>query len=318
MERTFSRGLRYLGAGVLLSELAIMQIGFGFTSNLTAWAATAALNIVGSLLLLVYRVVRGLSFRKLDGAMWVAIGRVAGSNTLIGAAYIIAVQEVGLGVVAAISAVGPLAVNLIDMLLSLRKRNPVPVRAWARKHLMIRLLALAGVLAVTDPFDGTVNAKGLAWAVVCAACFWNYVKMTFGRMREKGRVGEGLALANLFCMPLTAVLVIPFGGWESMSWHVLLFGGLVAGALVLAIPAILQEQATRMGVTEDLGSVLYCFDTPIAVLVGLTGAGLGWLADVQRPTGWVLAGMLLVLIASLGSVRLGDKPKGATGRSGRR
>ncbi|MES9602404.1 MULTISPECIES: DMT family transporter [Actinomadura] len=317
-----SRRIRLVGGGIIVAELAVQQTGFAFTSTLPALAAALVVTLVGSFALASYVGKRhGLGIREFDAPMWKLVARLAFSNTLIGIAYIFAVQKLGLGPVAAIGALGVLSVGLTDVWHSISADQPSPVKAWGWRQLGLRGLALLGVLVLTEPWLGEIDLVGLAWAVAAAWCFWNYIKVVFGGLaaleaaqnetngEDSALVKQGLAVANLLSVPSMALVVLPFGGWgELFSDFVPTIGwGAVAGLLILFVPALLQAAAAGK-VSDRVTGVLYCLDTPLAALVGMVGVLLGLLDETQwlGPWGWV--GIGLVVIAALFNTLVSPEP----------
>ncbi|MGI8335690.1 hypothetical protein ACRYCC_37555 [Actinomadura scrupuli] len=310
-EQRTSLGTRLFGGGIIVSELAVQQVGFGITSTLPALAVALVVTVAGSVLLAAYVGWRfGMGMRQFDRVMWKLVARVAASNTLIGIAYVLAVQKLGLGPVAAIGAIGVLSVGLTEILRSLGLDQPSPVQIWGYKQLGVRVIALLAVLVMTHPWTGEFDLVGLGWAVAAAWCFWNYVVIVFGPMAARDQVKQGTAVANLLSIPATMLVVWPFGAWGELftefspvNWGF----AVLAGLLVITVPALMQDWAGGKVSARTTG-VLYCLDTPIAALIGTVGALLFLLDEVQRPSivQWVAIG--LIMIASLLVVLMGEKP----------
>lgn len=313
-----SRSLRLVGGGLIVLELAIQQAGFAVSSRIDPLAAALWMAIFGSLLLVGYVRTKGsLGVREFGAAMWVPVVRTAFSNSVIGVAYVIAVAKLGLGVTAAIVALGPLSVGFWGILGSLRNKER-PVRVWAREQLALRVAAFGGVVMVNQPWKwlddfSTDTLIGLVAAVASAVCFWNYIQCVFGKMDETKTKG-GLAVANFLSVPLTVFAVWLTGKYMGGGLQVafsteVIVTGLVAGVLALTIPALLQDLATGK-VSERVTGVLYLLDSPIAALLGAAGVFFGLLSENQASDIWVWSGIAIVVLAALRVTLKGDQPAG--------
>ncbi|NDU71676.1 hypothetical protein GWI34_03400 [Actinomadura sp. DSM 109109] len=306
--------------GVLIGlEIAIQQVGFAVSSRIDPLAAALWMAIFGSLLLVGYVRARGsLGVRQFGAAMWVPTVRTALSNSVIAVAYVIAVAKLGLGVTAAIVALGPLSVGFLGILKCLGDEMHPARRKWAREQIALRFAAFGGVVLVNQPWKWLENFTtdtliGLVAAVASAVCFWNYIQCVFGKMDETKTKG-GLAVANLISVPLTIFAVwltgLFMGGGLKVAFSTdVIVTGLVAGLLALTIPALLQDLATGK-VSERVTGVLYLLDSPIAAGLGVLGVFFGLLSENQSADIWVWSGIAIVVSAALRVTLKGDEPEG--------
>jgi len=309
----------------MMTELLIQQIGFAITAALAPLAAALVVTITGSLVWWAYVRVRfGLPIREFDREMWRKVFRLAISNTMVGIAYILALQALGLPLVALIGAFGVLSVGFKVYWRCFGSARSRPDKVWALQHLGVRgvMLALVGIVLLflgplTGTFEGVDLLVGLVWAVVVAWCFWNYITVVFGPLKAQNteeaphKSEQGLAVANLLSIPAIALVIWPFGGWGELfsdfslgNW---MFAAL-AGVLTIAIPAHMQVWAATKGVSDRMAGVLYSLDTPIAALVGTVGVGLGLLKEDQMPNPLVLVAIAFMIGAGIRSTLMGDKP----------
>ncbi|MGI5204026.1 hypothetical protein ACQEU6_20910 [Spirillospora sp. CA-108201] len=311
-----SRSLRLVGGGLIVLELTIQQAGFAVSSRIDSLAAALWMAIFGSLLLFGYVRAKGsLGVSEFGAAMWRPIVRTAFSNSVIAVAYVIAVDKLGLGVTAAIVALGPLSVGLWGIFKMLKDEEH-PRRVWAREQLALRAAAFVGVAMVNQPWKWLEDFSadtliGLVAAVASAACFWNYITCVFGKMDETKTKG-GLAVANLLSVPLTVFAVwltgmFMGGGLEVALSTEVVVTGLVAGVLALTVPALLQDLATGK-VSDRVTGVLYLLDSPIAAGLGAAGVFFGLLSENQASDIWVWSGIAMVVLAALRVTLKGDQP----------
>ncbi|WP_433467320.1 hypothetical protein [Spirillospora sp. CA-128828] len=319
-----ARGLRLVGGGLIVLELLIQQSGFALSSRVDSLAAALWMSVFGSFLLLGYaRMYGSFGVRDFGSLMWESVIRVGVSNSVIGVTYVIAVAKLGLGVTAAITALGPLFVGFWGkpdnpgILRSLGESRPV--KMWAWEQIALRAAAFGGVVLVNQPwkwlddFDAD-TAIGLVAAVAAAVCFWNYIVCVFGKMDPEKTKG-GLAVANLVSVPLTVFTVWVagryMGGGMEVALSLKVIGiSVVAGVLALTLPAVIQDLATGK-VSDRITGVLYLLDSPLAALIGVLGVTLGVLSDNQFPDTWVWVGIAVVVSAALRVTLKGDKPDNA-------
>ncbi len=194
-------------------------------------------------------------------------------------AFYHAIARIPLGIAVAIEFLGPLGVAVAGS----RRRIDM---AWVA-------LAAVGVLALTRGSTHGLNVGGVLLALLAGAAWAAYI-LCNARMGREFSDGSGLALA----MAVACVLAAPFGiaeaGRDLLTVHALVVGAAV-GVLSSVIPYTVEMEALRRIAAGTFG-VLMSLEPAVAVLAGLLVLG-------QAPTTRQLAGIALVIAASLGASR---------------
>ena len=155
------------------------------------------------------------------------------------------------------------------------------------------VLAAAGILLLADPGGGSVDAAGIALALL-AGVFWAAYILVNERVGRVFPGGGGLALA----MAVAALLLLPGGvtaaGEALLDPRILAIGAAVA-MLSSAIPYSLELEALRR-IPAGVFGVLMSLEPAVAAL-----AGLAILGEVLAGREW--AGIALVVAASAGATR---------------
>jgi inner membrane transporter RhtA len=275
-------GLSRVPSGVLVvSAIASVQFGAAIATTLfdrIGPGGTVLLRLVfGSIVLLaVWRPrLRGHTGRELLLAALFGLV-LAGMNL----SFYGALRRIPLGIAVALEFVGPLTVALLG------SRRP-------RDLLWVALAAL-GIVALTRGGAGHgLNGLGVALALVAGA-FWGVYIVLNARLGRAFEGGTGLALA----MCVGALVALPLGVAEG-GVHLLdsesLLAGAAVGVLSSAIPYSFEVEALRRIVPAVFG-VLMSLEPAMAALAGLLILG-------QHLGGRVLAGIALVIVASVGASR---------------
>ncbi len=142
-----------------------MQLGAALSTRLfddVGAGGTAWLRLVagGAIFLAIARP-RFADYSRHELRVPIALGVITGVMTL---AFLSALERIPLGTAVAIEFLGPLGVAV--------------VRAHSRRSLVWPALALAGVVALTEPWTGEVDLLGVAFAAVAAACWAAYILLT--------------------------------------------------------------------------------------------------------------------------------------------
>ncbi|MFN8629074.1 MAG: EamA family transporter [Chloroflexota bacterium] len=263
--------------------MTIIQIGAAFSTSLFAavgLAGTAWLRLIaGAAIFLALRRprLRGRSRRELLGA--VALGVNSGLMTL---AFLEALARLPLGTTVAIEFMGPLTVAVMGTR-QLRRL------AWP-------LLALAGVLALTEPWAGTVDLLGIGYAVGAGFGWAVYILLT-ARVGDKFEGLEGLSLTIPIAAVVATILAAP-GAAASVTVPVIL-GAIGLAFLMPVIPYSLELLALRRLTTSAFGTLM-SLEPAIAALMGL-------IVLRQVPTPLQGLGVGLVVIAGVGATRGGHR-----------
>ena len=158
-------------------------------------------------------------------------------------------------------------------------------------------LAAAGIVLLVAPVGGSVDAAGVGFALVTAACWMAYIYLS-KRTGAAFPGGSGLALA----MAVAALIVLPAGG--SGAVVALAEPDLLASALVVALassvlPYSLELVALRR-LPEAVYGVLVSLDPAVAALAGFVVLG-------QALGARELLGMAMVVVASAGAAGLSHR-----------
>jgi inner membrane transporter RhtA len=194
-----------------------------------------------------------------------------------------AISRVDLGATVTIEVLGPLVLSVVVA------RRP---SAW-----LWAVLAFAGVALLGYGSFGDLDPVGVAFALAAGATWAGYILAS----RRTGQVFEGLdGLA--IAMAIGAVLSLPFGiaqaGVQLLQPPILALGIAVA-VLSSTIPYALELIALRR-ISASAFSVLMSSSPAIAVAAGfiVLGQTIGWIQG---------AGIVLVIIASIGAVRSAER-----------
>jgi len=286
-EPTRPRGLldRVPSGGLVVCSIASVQFGSALAAtlfDLTGPAGTVLLRLVfGSVVLMaVWRPrLAGRHSRQL--ALAAVFGVVLAAMNL---SFYEALDRIPLGIAVALEFVGPLTVALLG---SRRRLDLV----WV-------LLAAAGIALLTRGGTNGLDALGVGFALL-AGVFWGIYILLNARLGRSFEGGTGLALA----MCVGTLLVVPFGvaeaGSDLLSGEALLLGAAV-GVLSSAIPYSLEVEALRR-IAPAVFGVLMSIEPAMAALAGYLVLG-------QHLGGRALAGIALVIIASVGAARRGGEP----------
>jgi inner membrane transporter RhtA len=239
-------------------------------------AGTSWLRLtIGALILLaIYRPdPRGMDRHQLGAA--VAFGATTGAMTLT---FLASAQRLPFGTSVALAFMGPLALGVLG--------------SRSLRDLVWPVLAILGVLALTEPWTGSVDVVGVAMGIANAVCWALYIILS---ARVGGRFTGVKGLSVM--LPVAAVVAGVVGAPEALghvTWEVLATVT-VAAVLVVVLSFSLDMLALRRIATSTFGT--------IAALQPATGALIGFLLLGQLPTALGLVGTILVVIAGVGVTR---------------
>lgn len=219
------------------------------------------------------------SVRREDLPALVGLGVTTGLVTM---SFLAAIDRIPLGTAVAIEFLGPLTVA------ALRSHN--------RRALAWPALALAGVLLLTEPWQGEVNAAGLLFAAVAAVGWATYIVLT----QHVGDRFSGISGLSI-TVPIAALTATPFGMVQAAGN---LSGGVILAAIGLAIllpvlPLALEMIALREMTPTAFGTLM-ALEPAFAVL-------LGALVLHQTPAPPQILGIVLVVLAGAGAQRGGRR-----------
>lgn len=260
-----------LQVGLAISVTLIDQIGVeGVAWLRLAWA--------GVLLLILVRP-RRAAYTRNSFLMCVLLGIVTAGVTLL---FMAAVDRIPLGTASALEFLGPLGVAV--------------ARGRGRARVLWPGLAALGVLLLTQPWSGAVDAVGVGYALAAAACWAGYILLT-------QRVGDQVTGLHALAvsMPvagLVATLTVGPAVFDRMTPHILLLGVGIA-VLLPVVPFTLELLALRRLNTAAFGTLM-SLEPGFAMAVG-------FLVLDQVPGGFGLVGICFVVAAGIGAARTGAR-----------
>jgi inner membrane transporter RhtA len=270
------------GTSMAVASIVLVQLGLAVSVGLidrlgaggAAWLRLAWAAVI--LLVLVRPRVRGLDRSALLSC--VLLGVVTAGITML---FMAAIARLPLGTASALEFLGPLGVAVA--------RGRRGARIWP-------VVAAAGVLLLTEPWHGTADVLGVAYALGAGACWAAYILLT-QRVGDSVSGFTGLAVS----MPVAAVVATAVVGPSvigDMNGELLLIG-LGLAVLLPVVPFALELLALRRLTTAAFGTLM-ALEPAAALLVGLLVLG-------QVPTGVAVAGIAFVVVAGIGAERTGAR-----------
>lgn len=209
----------------------------------------------------------------------IALGITTGVMTSL---FLAAIARIPLGTTVAIEFLGPLSVAAF--------------RSHSRAALVWPAIALAGVLLLTEPWQGTVNVPGIAFAAGSAVGWAAYILLT-QRVGDRFSGMKGLSLT----MPIAAITAAIAGIPQAHNHITPVTLAAAAGLAVLlpVLPFALEMTALRHMTPAAFGTLM--------ALEPAFGLILGLIVLHQRPSILQLVGIALVVIAGAGAQRNGRR-----------
>ncbi|GAA2178942.1 EamA family transporter [Leucobacter tardus] len=222
------------------------------------------------------------SIRARDIPNLVALGAATGGMTTL---FLAAIDRIPLGTAVAIEFLGPLTVAAIA--------------STHRRALIWPVLALAGVVLLTEPWHGDIDLVGVGFALAAAVC-WAFYNVFTQRVGDRFSGISGLSLT----IPIGALLTMPFGLPQvvtgDFSWGVL---GLVAGiALITPVVSFGLEMLALRRMTHSAFGTLLSIEPAFGVIMGL-------LLLSQSPTILQVIGIAVVIVAGIAAQRGGIRDR---------
>lgn len=271
------------GALMAMGSMACVQLGLALAVSLiddigAEGAAWLRLAWAGILMLAIVRP-RPSAFTRSAFGTCVVLGVVTAGVTML---FMAALSRIPLGTAAALEFLGPLSVAVIHG----KGRNRV---VWPG-------LAGAGVLLLTQPWTGHVDAVGVLYALGAAVCWACYILLT-------QRVGDEVAGINglAVSMPVAGVvstIVVGPSVFGRMTPEILLIG--VGLAILLPVVPFALEMLALRRLNAGAFGTLMSLEPAFAMVVGLV-----ILSQVPGPAGVV--GMCCVVAAGVGAARAGAR-----------
>jgi len=209
----------------------------------------------------------------------VLLGLVSAMMTLT---FLAAIDRLPLGTVVAIEFMGPLTV--------------AAMHSSTRRALAWPVLALIGVVLLTEPWQGSLDALGIAFAAVAAVGWGLYIVIT-QHVGDRFAGIDGLAISLPVAAIVTAAVGIP-QAWGHITWQVMGIA-LLAALLLPLIPWTFELYALRRLNKAAFGTLM-ALEPAIALLIGLIV-----LRQVPLVPQWV--GIACVVIAGIAAERTGHR-----------
>lgn len=264
-------------------SMLVVQLGAALSTRLndivgpggTAWLRLIAGGLI--FLAFVRPNLRRYSFARLR--VPIVLGLVTALMTV---SFQFAIERLPLGTVVAIEFLGPLGVAVF--------------RGHSRRGLVWPILAMGGVLLLTEPWTGSSDAIGIAFALLGATGWAAYILLTQAVGDEFDGV-EGLAIT----IPVAAIAATVVGlpqAWGNITPLVIL-QAIGLAVLLPVIPFALELLALRRLTTAAFGTLM-ALEPAFATMWGV-------LLLAQIPNGLQLGGIVLVVVAGVGAERMGHR-----------
>jgi inner membrane transporter RhtA len=268
-----------------VTAMAVLQFAAALTTQLYPIVGPAGagwLRLVGGAV--VFLALVRPDFRSYGHANLRLLIGLGLATALMTVSFQFAVATIGLSMTVPIQFLGPLTVGV--------------VRAKKRSHIWWPVIALAGVVAVTQPWKGSIDPWGVMWALF-AACGWAfYIVLT---QSAGDRVSGFRALA--VTIPVAAIAATFVGlpsAWGHLDVGVVL-AGLGLGILMPVIPFALELVALQRLTASAFGT-LSAGEPALAAIFGVTL--LGEHLDLIQ-----IAGIGIVIVAAVAAERTGRRAR---------
>lgn len=266
-----------------VTAMAVLQLGAALTTSLypiVGPAGTGWLRLVGGALIFL-AIVRPKfrSFTSSELRLLVLLGLATALMTI---AFQFAVFRIGLSMTVPIQFLGPLAVGVI--------------RAKSRGQMAWPVLALAGVVAITQPWTGTLDLIGVGCALLAALGWAFYIVLT---QAAGDRVAGMRALA--ITVPVAAIAAT-FVGLPEAWGHItplIAIHALGLAVLMPVIPFILELVALKRLTAAAFGTLM-AGEPALAALWGFLLLG-------ERLDPLQLLGLSAVIVAGVAAERTGRR-----------
>jgi inner membrane transporter RhtA len=271
--------------GLAVAAMLSVQLGSALSMDLIAAvgpAGTAWLRLsLGAIILLALVRPPLRTVRRRDVPTLLALGIATG---LMSITFLAAIEHIPLGTAVAIEFLGPLTV--------------AAVRSHSGRALIWPVVALLGVVLLTQPWQSGFNPIGVGFAGLAALAWGAYIVLT-------QRIGDrftGIGTLSL-TVPIAAVTAA-IVGIPQAAGHLTL--GILAAAAGLAIllpvlPFAFEMLALRRMAPTAFGTLM-ALEPALGVLLGL-------LVLHQQPSATQLVGILLVVLAGAAAQRGGRRSR---------
>jgi inner membrane transporter RhtA len=249
-------------------------------------AGTAWLRLsIGALIFLALARPSLRSIRRGDVPTLLGLGITTGLVTIC---FLAAIERIPLGTAVAIEFLGPLTVAAV-------RSHSVRALAWP-------VLALIGVVLLTEPWHGDINRGGVTYAVLAAFGWAIYILLT-QRVGDRFSGLTGLSITVPIAACTAAVVGIPQASGHIATEIVIAATGL---AILLPVLPFALELVALRHMTHTAFGTLMALEPAIGLLLGL-------LILQQEPSPVQLAGIMLVVLAGAFAQRGGRRPRSDDG-----
>ena len=240
-------------------------------------AACLRLAFAGLILLAAVRP-RPRAFSRSSLAAAVALGVAIAAVTMF---FMAAVARIPLGTASALEFLGPLGVAIL--------RGRGGTKVWPA-------IAAVGVLLLTEPWHGTLDPAGVAFALAAAVAWALYILLS-QRVGDEVAGLQGLAVS----MPTAGLLATAIAGPSLVGdlTPEILLAGIGLAILLPVIPFALEMLALRRLTVTAFGTLM-SLEPAIALMIGLIVLG-------QTPGLAPVAGIAFVVVAGMGAERTGAR-----------
>lgn len=220
------------------------------------------------------------SIRRKDVPVLLMLGLVTGFMTLF---FLSSIERIPLGTAVAIEFLGPLTVAA----LAGKKRSAL---IWP-------LLAVVGVVLLTEPWHGRIDLAGIGFALLAGTC-WGLYNVFTQLVGDRFGGISGLG----FTIPIAAAFTAAFGlpqviGGDVTWWVLPMAAGI---ALITPVISLGLEMLALRRMTHNAFGTLLAIEPAFGVLLGL-------LVLSQAPNAMQVLGITLVVLAGAAAQRGGER-----------
>ena len=270
--------------GLAVVAMLSIQLGSAVSVSLfpaigTAGTAWLRLTLGALILILVVQPrIRSITRKNLPGLL--GLGVTTGLMTL---AFLAAIDRIPLGTAVAIEFLGPLTVA------ALSGKN--------KKAAIWPLVALVGVVLMTEPWTTNVDPLGVGFAALAGALWGLYIVLT-QQVGDQFTGVQGLALSAPIAAITAGIVGVP-QAIGNISWQVLAVG-LLLGILTPALPFALEMLALKRMNKRAFGTLM-AVEPAVASIIGVV-------ILLQVPGLLDVFGIALVIVAGVATQRDAARP----------
>lgn len=269
--------------GPAVAAMLSVQLGSALSVDLISTvgpAGTAWLRLsMGALIFVALARPPIRSIRRADVPTLIGLGVATGLMTIM---FLAALEHLPLGTAVAIEFLGPLMVAAI--------------RSHSRQALAWPVLALIGVVLLTEPWTGEINVVGIAYAATAAAGWATYILLT-QRIGDRFSGIGSLSLTIPIAAATAAIVGIPQAAGH-LTWTIL--AAAFGLALLLPVLPFALEMLALRKMTPTAFGTLMALEPAIGVLLGIAILH-------QKPAPLQIIGIVLVVAAGAGAQRGGRR-----------